>query len=320
MSSVISCFLPAAEFDRAAEGLLAAGEQLSKALGVCHIVLCADATDSMLRNAGKHADRVIQLKCDELSADSPESCLNALRAGCSHLTPQAVLLGQDVWSKELTPRLGHRLGGCSINDAQAIEVKEGSIRATRSVYGGKAVAIIEARSTPAVISVRARAFTSGAERPEAATPEELNLSIDASHPTKVTQRYLETASEVNLEDAAVIVSGGRGLAGPEPFEHLRRLASVMKAEVSASRAACDAGWVPPGLQVGQTGKWVAPELYLAIAISGASQHLMGIADAKVVAAINIDPEAPIFKRCQFGIVEDWQKVVGPLEKRITELL
>ena len=90
----------------------------------------------------------------------------------------------------------------------------------------------------------------------------------------------------------------------------------MKAEVAASRAACDAGWVPPGLQVGQTGKKVAPELYVAVAISGASQHLMGIADAKVVAAVNTDAEAPIFKHSQFGLVEDWKNVVGPLRARL----
>ncbi len=320
MSNVISCFLPGTQFDRAAEGLLGAGQKLAEDLGLPHIMLSAGASDTVLQNAGKHADRVIQLQCEELSADSPESYAGALYAACSELAPQAILLGQDAWSKELAPRLGHRLGGCSIGDAQAIEVKDGVVRATRSVYGGKAIAIVQANSSPAVISVRARAFASGAARPSVAAPEELTVHIDAHHPTKVLRRHVESSSAVKLEDAKVIVSGGRGLAGPEPFENLRRLASVMKAEVSASRAACDAGWVPPGLQVGQTGKWVAPELYVAVAISGASQHLMGIADAKVVAAINTDPDAPIFKRCQFGIVEDWKNVVGALEKRLAELL
>ena len=130
--------------------------------------------------------------------------------------------------------------------------------------------------------------------------------------TKVTKRQNEATTGIRLEDAQVIVSGGRGLGGPEPFDALRQLADAMKAQMAASRAACDSGWVPPTWQVGQTGKKVAPELYLAVAISGASQHLMGIADAKIVAAINTDPDAPIFRRCQFGLVEDWKKVVGPL--------
>ena len=320
MSNVISCFLPGAPFDRAAEGLLGAGQKLAHDLGLPHLVLSAQASDAFLQNAAKHADRLVRLQSPGLSVDSPESCINALHAACSQLAPQAILLGQDTLSKELAPRLGHRLGGCSIGDAQAIEVKDGAIRATRSVYGGKAIAIVQAKSSPLVISVRARAFASAAERPSVAEAEELTVQIDAHHPTRVIGRQIESDSAVKLEDATVIVSGGRGLAGPEPFENLRRLASVMKAEVSASRAACDAGWVPPGMQVGQTGKRVAPELYVAVAISGASQHLMGIADAKVVAAINTDRDAPIFKRCQFGIVEDWKNVVGALEQRIAELL
>jgi electron transfer flavoprotein alpha subunit len=319
LSHVISCFLPGAQYDRAAEGLLGAGQKLAKDLGLPHVVLSAGAADSVVQNAGKFSDRLVQLKCDGLSADSPESYISAVHAGCNELGAQVVLLGQDASSKELTPRLGHRLGGCSIGDAQAIEVSDGAIRATRSVYGGKATAIIEAKSSPAVISVRARAFPPG-EASGRATAEDLVVTIDTTNSTKIVSRNVEASSDVKLEDATIIISGGRGLAGPEPFENLRQLASVMKAEVSASRAACDAGWVPPGLQVGQTGKRVAPELYVAIAISGASQHLMGIADAKVVAAINTDADAPIFKRCQFGIVEDWQNVVGPLEKRIAELL
>ena len=113
--------------------------------------------------------------------------------------------------------------------------------------------------------------------------------------------------------------GGRGLGGPEPFKQLQDLAKAMGAEMAASRAACDAGWVPATWQVGQTGKKVAPELYLAIALSGASQHLMGIADAKVIAAINTDPDAPIFGHCRFGLVEDYRNVVGLLQKKLLEM-
>lgn len=320
MASVISCFLPGAEFDRAAQGLLGAGESLAQALGASHIVVSAGAADSVLQNAGKYADRVLNVQADGLSADQPEACLGALHAACSNLEPQAVLLGQDAASQELTPRLGRRLGGCSIGDAQSIAVEDGSIRVTRSVYGGKAVAVVQANKVPAAVWVRARAFDPATERSAEASAEEMSVSIEGDiAATQVTNREVEASSTVRLEDASVIVSGGRGLGGPEPFEDLKELASVMKAEVAASRAACDAGWVAPGLQVGQTGKKVAPELYLAIGISGASQHLMGISDAKVVAAINTDPEAPIFKHCQFGLVDDWQQVVGPLKERLAAM-
>lgn len=320
MGSVVTCFLPGSEFDRAAQGLLAAGEQLAGQLSTDHVVVCAGAADELKQGAAQHADRVISLECSDLSADHPESCLSALQATCSTLEVQAVLLGQDAWSQELTPRLGRRLNGCSIGDAQALSVEDGQIRVQRSVYGGKAVAIVQASRVPAVIWVRARAFEVAADRAESAAVETVSVTAEGNvDATQVVSREMESDSDVRLEDASIIVSGGRGLGGPEPFEDLKELASVMKAEVAASRAACDAGWVPPGLQVGQTGKKVAPELYVAVAISGASQHLMGIADAKVVAAVNTDAEAPIFKHCQFGLVEDWKHVVGPLKERLAAL-
>ena len=119
---------------------------------------------------------------------------------------------------------------------------------------------------------------------------------------------------MRLEDARVIVAGGRGLGGPEPFDDLRQLAGILGGELAASRAPCDAGWVEPNLQVGQTGKKVAPDFYLAVAVSGASQHVMGVTDAKVIAAINTDEDAPIFRHCQFGLVEDYRKVIGLLRR------
>ena len=121
-------------------------------------------------------------------------------------------------------------------------------------------------------------------------------------------------------DARVIVSGGRGLGGPEPFAtELQPLAELMGAQLSASRAACDAGWVPPTWQVGQTGKKVSPDLYLAVAIAGASQHIAGISEARNIAAINIDPDAPIFKHCRFGIVEDYRNVLPLLREKLAAL-
>ena len=133
---------------------------------------------------------------------------------------------------------------------------------------------------------------------------------------RVVERMVAAATESRLEDARVIVSGGRGIGGPEPFKELQEIAALIGGQVAASRAACDAGWVPPSWQVGQTGKKVAPGLYLAIAIHGASQHLVGISDAKVIAAINIDPDAPIFKHCSFGIVEDYRKVIPLLREQL----
>lgn len=179
------------------------------------------------------------------------------------------------------------------------------------------MAVVELLRSPAVISLRARAFAPAdlrAENPAIVSRAELDLSSVGG--PRIVERAVESAGEARLEDARVIVSGGRGLGGPEPFKDLQEVAALIGGQVAASRAACDAGWVPPSWQVGQTGKKVAPGLYLAVAIHGASQHLAGISDAKVIAAINIDADAPIFKHSSFGIVEDYRKVIPLLRERL----
>jgi electron transfer flavoprotein alpha subunit len=142
--------------------------------------------------------------------------------------------------------------------------------------------------------------------------------LDAPTTVQIRERIEEAAMEARLEDARVIVAGGRGLGGPEPFAELQSLSTLLGGQTAASRAACDSGWCPPTWQVGQTGRKVAPSLYLAVAIRGASQHMAGISEARVIAAINLDPEAPIFRHCRFGIVEDYRKVLPLLQRRLTE--
>jgi electron transfer flavoprotein alpha subunit len=246
-----------------------------------------------------------------------EATLTALTDACS--SAQIVLLSNDTYSQELAPRLAHRLGGACVGDGTDVQIVGGKVRVTRQVYGGKAQAVIELRRSPAVVWLRARSF--GVRQPQ------LPLSIDvqaaaaaAALQTAITERHSANTGDARLEDARVIVSGGRGIGGPEGFhDELEPLAKLLGAQMAASRAACDAGWVPPTWQVGQTGKKVAPELYLAIAITGASQHMAGISEARNIAAINIDPDAPIFKHCRFGIVEDYRKVVPLLRKRLQRL-
>src|SRR5208282_458041 len=138
--------------------------------------------------------------------------------------------------------------------------------------------------------------------------------------TRVVERKREDSGTARLEDARIIVSGGRGIGGPEPFSNeLQLLADILGAQMAASRAACDAGWVPATWQVGQTGKKVAPELYIAIGVSGASQHLTGVSEAKNIVAINSDPEAPIFKYCSLGMVADYREVVPLLRAKLGSL-
>jgi electron transfer flavoprotein alpha subunit len=191
---------------------------------------------------------------------------------------------------------------------------------SRQVYGGKAQATIELKRTPAVLWTRSRSFAPANRRSEPGDITELSLDVALDTRTRIIKRKRESQSEQRLEEARVIVSGGRGIGGPEPFnDELKPLAELLGAQLAASRAACDAGWVPPTLQVGQTGKKVTPDLYLAIAITGASQHMAGISEAKNIAAINTDPDAPIFKHCRFGIVEDYRKVVPLLRQKLIAL-
>jgi electron transfer flavoprotein alpha subunit len=228
------------------------------------------------------------------------------------------LLANDTYSQELAPRLAHRLGGSAVGDVTELAFHDDALLVTRSVYGGKAAARIELRRYPAVVWLRARAFAPADPRTESlAETEKIAVDLSGDFPSRIIERKRESSGAARLEDAQIIVSGGRGLGGPEPFTQLQQLADALGAQMAASRAACDAGWVPPSWQVGQTGKKVAPGLYIAIAISGASQHLAGISDAKTVAAINIDADAPIFKRCRFGIVEDFKKVVPLLREKLS---
>jgi len=317
VADVVCCLWGRAGLDRAAQGVLGAGRRLADSLGgKLRAVILGPADSSLISGTQAVADTVITADHPLLAQYNPETYLTALASVIKPLAPQAVILGNDTYGQEIAARLAHRLGGSAAGDAVAFHAEGGKLRVTRGVYGGKATAVIELEKTPGVVWVRARAIEP-ADASGRSAGEVQAASLDLAEPkVKVVERHEEAKSGARLEDAQVIVSGGRGLGGPEPFAELQKLADVLGAQMAASRAACDAGWVPPSWQVGQTGKKVAPELYLAIAISGASQHIMGIADSKVICAINRDADAPIFKHCSFGLVEDYQKVVGPLTERL----
>ncbi|MGD9857695.1 MAG: electron transfer flavoprotein subunit alpha/FixB family protein [Planctomycetaceae bacterium] len=322
MKNILVCLMPGAKYDRATAGLLAAARGLQ---GRVSVVAPGPVAPDVTAQLAAQADAVTCVESAELTEYQPEFVLAVLQSVCEQLQPDIVLLGSDTYSQELTPRLAARLKGSSLGDAQGLSIAGECLRVTRTVYGGKATAVVELQKSPAVVWVRARSFAPEPARDAPGTIEKRAVQLSESAQrhigaTEITERHVETTGDVRLEDATLIVSGGRGLGGPEPFDELKKLASVMGAQMGASRAACDAGWVPPHWQVGQTGKKVAPELYLAIAISGASQHLMGISDSKVIAAINSDPDAPIFRHCQFGLVEDYRNVVGPLREKLTSLL
>jgi electron transfer flavoprotein alpha subunit len=182
----------------------------------------------------------------------------------------------------------------------------------KPLYGGKSVAKYKIEKTPVVITIRRNYFE---KDPLEGTSETLQLAIEKKAVTFIAEREEKTEG-IPLEDAEVVVTGGRGIGSAENFSMLREIADLLEGAVGASRGAVDEGWMPPQLQVGQTGKIVAPTIYFAIGVSGASQHLAGITNAKCVIAINRDEEANIFKRARFGIVEDYKKVVPILIETI----
>lgn len=329
MSAIVIGVEGSRDPDRSIQGLAGAGRQLAEGLGVpLHALVIGGSSDSALVTAlAQVADRVTVADDPRLGDYQAELYLAALADLCRQLRPRAVLLDGDTHSQELVPRLAHRLDGCSLADVGAIEITadgEG-LRLVRSAYGGRATAVYEPRRWPAVAWLRSRSFApappeSNAGRPESAPIDTASPELPAAVSVRIVERHEEAGEGIALEDASRIVSGGRGLGGPEPFRDLEALAEVMGAAVGASRVACDEGWVPATWQIGQTGKKVAPDLYLAIGISGAAQHLLGIADSKVIAAINTDPNAPIFNWAQFGLVEDYAKAVPLLKQRLEELL
>jgi electron transfer flavoprotein alpha subunit len=321
MSEIIICLFGSTRYDRSCQGLAGAGRQLADQLGTSlRAAVIGAGAESLAEQVAGVVDSITVADQPDLAEYQPEQYLTALAELFSSLSPRAVLLSNDSYSQELSPRLAHRLNGSAVGDGIAVTATGDRLRVVRQVYGGKAQATIELKRTPAVIWLRSRSFAAPLPRPVASEITRTTLQVNAGARTRVVERKREESGSVRLEDARVIVSGGRGIGGPEPFtSELLPLADLMGAQVAASRAACDAGWAPPTWQIGQTGKKVAPDLYLAIAIAGASQHMAGISEAKNIVAINTDSDAPIFKHCRFGIVEDYRKVVPLLREKLAAL-
>lgn len=247
---------------------------------------------------------------EELPAAAVAAALEGLVAEHS---PDLVLFGMAYTDRDVAGRLSARMGLPVLSNA--IEVGgNGEITASNEILGGSVV--VDARLTagaPALVIVRPKAFT--AEPGDDSSPQVMSVDLpDVGHPgsATITERYEEAAEGPQLAEAAIIVSGGRGVGAAEKFEMLDELAGLLGAAVGATRAVVDSGWVPYAMQVGQTGKTVKPDVYIACGISGAMQHLVGMKDSGTIIAVNKDPEAPIFGVADLGIVGDLHDVVPKL--------
>jgi electron transfer flavoprotein alpha subunit len=231
------------------------------------------------------------------------------------INPAVVILGATAQGKELAGRLSARLDAGLATDCVAIDMDGTQVIATRPMYGGKILADVALTGTPAVVALRPNIITAEAASLDASIEK---VAVSAGQVlTRVKSKQLETG-KIDLTEAEVVVSGGRGMGGPD-YSVVESLAEVLGAAVGASRSAVDEGWRPASDQVGQTGKTVSPNLYIACGISGAIQHLAGMSSSKVIVAINKDPEAPIFSKADYGIVGDLFEVVPVLTEEIKKL-
>lgn len=269
------------------------------------------------------ADRVYTVEDALLATAQADLYLAALEGLCQTVGPQIILCGRTALGRDIAPRLACRLGVSLLQDCLEVSLDPdtGQLAAMRPVYGGNVLARVRCTAIPQVAALRPKAYTP--LPPDPSRQGEilaLPVALDASMArVTVLRQEVAESSGIRLEDARIVVSGGRGLGGPEPFRELQELAGLLGAGIGASRAAVDAGWVPGNWQIGLTGKTIAPELYLTVGISGASQHMAGCSGARVIVAINKDRDANIFRAARYGVVGDWQTILPALMAAVQEL-
>jgi electron transfer flavoprotein alpha subunit len=262
---------------------------------------------------GKHGAKVVHVNEDAAFDDYvAEPATDVLASLHEKETPDLILFGFTPDSREVAGRLAARLGAGLISNASDVVAQGGGFVAKVPYFGGSKVASMKANNKPAIVLLRPKSVEAS-EKGGGAEIKELAATVGAgSKRAHITERVVEASEKVKLEDAKVIISGGRGLGGPQNFPILEELADALGGAVGASRAVVDAGWVPYSMQVGQTGKSVRPGVYIAVGISGAMQHTVGMKASKVIIAINKDAEAPIMKMADLGVVGDALKIVPAL--------
>lgn len=306
--------------------LLGCGRKLADELGeeLSAVLVGSDVTGMAREAIAFGADRAYVVEDKLLQDYQTDAYVPVMEQVARQVKPGVLMLGQASVGRDLAPRLAFRLGTTATMDCVELAVDPQSKRLlqTKPVYGGNARAVFTSEFYPQIVTVRAKTM-SPLERDDSRRGEVIALKADLG-PSVIRTRVLEKRPQelegIRLEDAEVVVSGGRGIGGGEGFKQLEELAQLLKGAVGASRPSVDNGWVPDMLLVGLTGKIVAPELYIAVALSGSSQHMAGCSGSKNIIAINKDAEANIFREARFGVVGDWRKVLPAFTSKIKELL
>jgi electron transfer flavoprotein alpha subunit len=302
--------------------LASTARKLADQLGeeVC-AVLCGSGIEGIAGQLGKFGvDRVFVADNPALEPYTTDAHAEAVAKVVKENAPAILLLGASTQGKDLSARLVGKLATGMATDCTDVKIADGKLLAIRPMYAGKCFGEVVFSTFPQMASLRPNVFPM-VENAKAGAVVKFDPALDAGRlKTKVLEVQKDTSGKVDLTEANVIVSGGRGMKGPEGYGILEELAAVLGATVGASRAAVDAGWRPQSDQVGQTGKIVSPNLYVACGISGAIQHLAGMSSSKFIVAINKDAEAPIFTKADYGIVDDLFKVVPEFTKECKKLL
>ncbi|MEZ4494520.1 MAG: electron transfer flavoprotein subunit alpha/FixB family protein [Dehalococcoidia bacterium] len=244
--------------------------------------------------------------------------LPAVNAAIEQSGANIVLMGQTSLGRDLGPALAFAHKTAVAMDCVDLKIDGGKLRVTRSAYGGNARAEHTFKGDLQIATVKAKQYDALA--PDSGrSGSTVTIDVAGESPVKVTGHTQPEVTGIRIEDAPVVVSGGRGLGDASGFEMLEELSKLLKGATGASRAACDLGWYPPAQQVGLTGKTVSPSLYIAVAISGASQHMAGMAGAKNIVAINKDPDCNMVQVSKYAVIEDYKKIVPALIEAIKAL-
>jgi electron transfer flavoprotein alpha subunit len=294
--------------------LLAKGREL----GEVTAIFLGPGSDTIFSALGEHgAKRVLHVDSGARLPSAPVAAALAERVAAN--SPDLILLGQAYNDRDVAGRLAAKLGVGVLSNASDVRLNGGGVETDHEILGGAQTATASASQGPYIVLARPKSFVAAPIGGEAAAAgggvphvEKLELPDVGGTEAKIAESHVEEREGPQLGDASIIVSGGRGLGSPEAYELVEKLGKQLKAATGATRAIVDAGWVPYAKQVGQTGKTVKPDVYIACGISGAMQHLVGMKDSKTIIAINKDADAPIFSIADLGVVGDVHKVLPKL--------
>lgn len=322
MSGPVLVFAESSEgrFRKSAFEALTEGRRLADKLGVEEYALAiGNGLKDQLKELGRYgADRILLAEDSRLAIFNPDYYRQITLDAVKKIAPGVILAPATSTGKDLAPRLAIHLNTAVAAESIELDLDNGHIVATRPAYAGKVLLRVKITTSPGIATLRPNVFTAKEASP-ARNPTVEQIPFNPLNSKMTVKEFAaHGAKKLDLTEASVVVSGGRGMGGPQNYGILEELAQVMGGVVGASRASVDSGWRPHSDQVGQTGRTVSPTLYIAVGISGAIQHRVGMINSKVIVAINKDPEAPIFGFADYGIVGDLFQIVPELTREMKQ--